>query len=110
TVIRKIEAFFDQGVDINNPMLTRAFARVQQHGSRLRRHQLRAFASRRLPTVRQTWTAAYAHILEEFTLGSSNRLVTPERVPRALEPEPCLETRPAEVVAQHAKAVPRDVG
>ena len=56
-----------------------------------------------------TWTAAYAHILEEFTLGSSDRLVAPERVALALEPEPCLESRPTEVVAQHAEAVPRDV-
>src|SRR5215468_7120037 len=31
TVIGEIEAFLDQGVDIDNPVFTRAFARVQQH-------------------------------------------------------------------------------
>jgi hypothetical protein len=31
TVIGEIEAFLDQGVDINNPMFAGAFARVQQH-------------------------------------------------------------------------------
>ena len=30
-VIGEIEAFFDQGVDIDEPVLTRTFARVQQH-------------------------------------------------------------------------------
>ena len=30
-VIGEIEAFLDEGVDIDGPMLTRAFARVQQH-------------------------------------------------------------------------------
>src|SRR5262245_44525600 len=31
TVIGEIKAFFDQCVDIDNPMFTRAFARVQEH-------------------------------------------------------------------------------
>ena len=30
-VIGEIEAFLDEGVDIDGPMLARAFARVQQH-------------------------------------------------------------------------------
>ena len=30
-MIGKIEAFLDEGVDIDEPVLTRAFARVQQH-------------------------------------------------------------------------------
>src|SRR5262245_14625076 len=31
TVIGEIEAFFDQGIDINDPVFAGAFARVQQH-------------------------------------------------------------------------------
>ena len=30
-VIGEVEAFLDEGVDIDRPVLTRAFARVQQH-------------------------------------------------------------------------------
>ena len=30
-MIGKVEAFLDEGVDIDKPVLTRAFARVQQH-------------------------------------------------------------------------------
>jgi len=45
----------------------------------------------------QAMTSAIA--MHGETLGPSNRLVTAERVALALEPEPCLESRPAEVVA-----------
>src|SRR5262249_843716 len=31
TMISKIEAFLDEGVDVDRPMLARSFARVQQH-------------------------------------------------------------------------------
>src|SRR5262245_5551318 len=68
-------------------------------GSHLRRHHLRGLASPRLPADRQTRTAADARIRKEFTLGPSNRLVAAERVALTLEPEPCLESRTAEVVA-----------
>src|SRR5690242_7500126 len=72
---------------------------------RLRRQQLRRLA-RRVPADRLARTSAGAR--EELALGPSNCLVAPERVALALEPEPCPQTRPAEIVAQHAEAVPRD--